>query len=517
MPSAADAAATATLFNGCWRSPSFQRGRVQRFAQSHVTAVVSALIIYINLLGWGLASLSSPRRSRWGVLPRLLLATMMVTVLALACLPLVSTATAAPTLTRLGSFSCNGGFTEGPGFLAVDCDALLVSRFSGDPLETDDLASVSNFVPLLLNGSVSTAACVRVAPLTWPNDAEPVDFGFARGVLAPGGFLVPPKTIGAVTFVNSTAGSAPANVFVLSAPKILPGDGWFFHRAVPFDVDGDGRLDVLAARAVKPLLTAPAGELVWLRQPAAAPLAPASLPWAEAVLASGAWSPDVLFAPPTSLRGDADSQLLFASFFTGGGLGLLQCAGCAGATPVSTWAAATLETAVIDASVGPAFDVAVLDLNGDGRLDVLLSNHADNATAVNGTIYQSMVLAYEAPHAPLRVTNASAWTRHVLTAGFVVREAGPNQAAPGAARAFPAPGGGTGAKPWISVSGDGDQRAYVLVPDSQDPLNWSYTRSLVHDCAGTVGRQVSVEAGGRSFLAVPCYDSAMIEVYEVAA
>jgi hypothetical protein len=273
---------------------------------------------------------------------------------------------------------------------------------------------------------------------------------------------------------------------------------------------------VLAARAVKPLVGAPAGELVWLRQPAAAPLAPASLPWAEAVLASGAWSPDVLFAPPASLRADGDAQLLFASFFTGGGLALLNCAGCAGAAPAATWASAALETAVVDASVGPAFDVAVLDLNGDGRLDVLLTNHADNATAVNGTVFQSLVLAYEAPRAPARVTNASAWTRHVLADGFAVREAGANQAAPGAARAFAAPGGG-GAKPWISVSGDGDQRAYVLVPDSQAPGAWEYSSFLVHDCKGTVGRQVSVEAGGRSFLAIPCYDSAQIAVYEVAA
>ena len=423
---------------------------------------------------------------------------------------------AAPTFTRVGSFPCNGGLTEGPGFLAVDGDALLVSRFSGDPLETDDLAAVPNFVPLLLSGAVSTAACVRVAPLTWPNDAEPAAFGFGRGVLAPGGFLVPPKTIGAVTFINSTGGAPAKGAFVLSTPKILPGDGWFFHRAIPFDVDGDGLLDVLAARATKPLLSAPAGELVFLRQPAAAPLAPSSLPWPEAVLASGAWSPDVLFAPPASLRADGDSQLLFASFFTGGGLGMLQCAGCAaGGGP--TWASASLETAVIDASVGPAFDVAVLDLNGDGRLDVLLTNHADNATAVNGTVFQSMVLAYESPIAPARVTNASAWTRHVLAAGFAVREAGANQAAPGAARAFAAPGAGAGAKPWLSVSGDGDQRAYVLVPVSQSPADWRYSTILVHDCKGTVGRQVSVAASGRSFLAVPCYDSASIVVYEVAA
>ena len=435
----------------------------------------------------------------------------------LLLLPLLSAA-ALPALQHLGGFSCNGGITEGPGFLSFAGDSLVLSRFSGDPLEADDVASVPGFASLLASGgNVSAAKCSRVAALDWPNDVEAVTLSpSVSGLLAPGGFLVPPKTIGAISFLQSQNGSVSAGTFVLTTPKLLPGDGWFYHRAVPVDVDGDGLLDVLAARAVKPLLGAPAGELVWLRQPAAAPLSPAALPWAEATLVSGAWSPDVLFAAPVSLRGDGDAQLVFASFFTGGGLGLLNCAGCAGAAPTAHWATAPLSPTVLDASVGPAFDVDVVDLNGDGRLDVLLTNHVDNTTAINGVVYQSQVVAYEAPRSG-PITNASAWTRHVLASGFAVREAGPNQAAPGAARAVAPPAGAAAGKPWISLSGDGDQRLYILTPNSQDARDWGYTRTQVHDCAGTVGRQASVEAGGRSFLVIPCYDSARIEVYQVSA
>ena len=67
------------------------------------------------------------------------------------------------------------------------------------------------------------------------------------------------------------------------------------------------------------------------------------------------------------------------------------------------------------------------------------------------------------------------------------------------------------------MSGDGDQRAYVLTPDAPAAGNWAYSRTLVHDCGGTVGRQVSVAAAGRTFLVIPCYDAATIEVYELGA
>lgn len=44
--------------------------------------------------------------------------------------------------------------------------------------------------------------------------------------------------------------------------------------------------------------------------------------------ASGTFSPDIFFAL-ANLRGDSDEQVFYASFFTGGGLGMLLCTGCA--------------------------------------------------------------------------------------------------------------------------------------------------------------------------------------------
>jgi hypothetical protein len=244
------------------------------------------------------------------------------------------------------------------------------------------------------------------------------------------------------------------------------------------------------------------------------------------VLVNGSFAPDVLFAGPLSLRADGDEQIFAATFFTGGGLSMVECSGCAaGGSGGMTWAAAAasglLAPVVLDASIGPSFDVEAVDLNGDGRLDLLVTNHADNATS-NLT---SLVLGYEAPAAGGALRNASAWARHVLASGFVIREAGANQAAPGAARAFFAASGapravaGTGAqKPLISVSGDGDQRAYILSPLSAgDPGDWRYARTEAFDCGGTVGRQAHASFEGRDFMLVPCYDAARVEAFEILA
>lgn len=440
---------------------------------------------------------------------------------ALVPLSLLVLATASHALTHLGGFPCRAGLTAGPGFLVYDpaLDSLAISLFTGDPLEADAVYLLPALTPLLASGNVSSAAPARLASLQWPNAVRPVALplgpggsrGTASGLLAPGGFLVPPKTVGAVTFLNITSprgglGSPPV---ALTQPKGLPLlDGWFYHRAVPFDVDGDGLVDVLAARASKPLVGAAGGELVWARQPdVAAPLAAA--PWATAPLLAGAFAPDVFFTAPLSLRGDADQQIFYTSFFTGGGLAMTECVGCGGAGG-GTWAAAAaagaLRATVLDASIGPGFDVATVDLNGDGVLDLLVTNHVDNASSP----FVSGVFAYVAPAAPAPLAAAAGWTKHALASGFAVREAGPNQAAPGDALPLLLPGS---AKPVVALSGDGDQRAYLLTAASEDPGSWDYALTQVWDCGGTVGIALPVLLGGKGYMIVACYDSGRIEAF----
>ena len=42
-------------------------------------------------------------------------------------------------------------------------------------------------------------------------------------------------------------------------------------------------------------------------------------------------------------------------------------------------------------------------------------------------------------------------------------------------------------QPWIVVSGDGTQRAYIMKPLSQSPLSWDYSLEELINVENTVG------------------------------
>merc|ERR1719262_735287 len=101
------------------------------------------------------------------------------------------------------------------------------------------------------------------------------------------------------------AAASPQN---LTAPVKLTEDkkGWFYHQAYFIDINGDGRLDILTARAQYGLLpwSSKAGEMIWLEQPATEPLS--GTPWVEHKLADG---PD-FGCSWTDINGDGNLELL---------------------------------------------------------------------------------------------------------------------------------------------------------------------------------------------------------------
>lgn len=186
------------------------------------------------------------------------------------------------------------------------------------------------------------------------------------------------------------------------------------------------------------------------------------------MMASGSNSPDIFFVP-ADLDGDGvvqkqqqhptasvpvlhritprlllhllaclQTEFVYASFFTGAGLGLAWSDGAPG-TPFGL---GTIQTLSIDASIAPAFSASVTDLNNDGKPDVLVTNHVDDAP-------KSGVWAYEPPRPPAALNDTSAWVKHTLATGFKVTEPGFHQAAPGAAFAVYPRMHDTAGKPYV--------------------------------------------------------------------
>ncbi len=390
-----------------------------------------------------------------------------------------------------------------PAFLSVVAGSALVSQFSGDPFSADTLQVLSPplaalFAPGsgLQNASVSTLT----QNVTWPNTAVAASLGSApagtNSFLVAGGFLVPPKTVGALTYVEAAADwSGVEGMWTLSVPdgNALFG-GWFYHMAVLYDVDGDGTDDILSARATKPLIGASAGELVWLPRGSLA-----SVPWQEQVLFNGTYSPDVFFAL-RDLDGDGADEIVSASYFSGGAVSVLYLVD--GAATPGLWSnASAIAQVVLDTSLGTMFGLSFGDVNGDGVEDLLVTNHVDNITL-------SGVYAYEIPQGPGAWRSPAAWTRHTLATGFPVLIPGPGQAAPGAAVLLPQPAQNATARPSIVVSGDGAESFYLLTPFGPADT-WAFNTSLLYACNGTTGEPLAGDfnADGALDLLLPCYDT----------
>jgi hypothetical protein len=118
---------------------------------------------------------------------------------------------------------------------------------------------------------------------------------------------------------------------------------------------------------------------------------------------------------------------------------------------------------------GNYFSVQVVDINGDGKKDILATNHISK----NGKVF-----AYEVP-----AISSDKWIQHDIAIDFPLPP-GLFQGSPGIAQAF-YPTENVSGKPHILVSGDYNGKAYVLTPNKSDA--WGYTKTVLHDCKSTCG------------------------------
>lgn len=396
------------------------------------------------------------------------------------------------TVRSLGQLNINK-----PGFLASisqkGSDSLYISSFQ--LLGGDSVSRLDNLADVVKSGSIANAPTTKIGgSITWPNDATPVPsslFG-TDGIIIGGGFLVPGKGNGGLFFSPTGANGASGNWVKLGGTK----KDWFYHRVIFADIDMDGKDEIVTCRARVPVIGNRETMLVYLKP--ADPSKPTGT-WTEVEIGTGC---DALFTV-VDINGDGIPEILTPSFFTSVFNLFTSTNKNAGFSDPSS-----VKKVLLDNTIGAAFDVEYVDINNDGKKDLLVTNHqGSGATPVPG------VYAYEIP---ADITDAKGYVRHTLADGFPVTQWGLNQASPGSPVAFHPTQASKSGPPYIALAGDAAQIAYVLVPGEKP---WEYKTTTLINCGCTVGALAvkDVDGDGNVEIFVPCYDNNKVAGFTFAA
>jgi hypothetical protein len=379
-----------------------------------------------------------------------------------------------------------------------------------DRIPSLDTLNAATFDPVkqvqLLSDTKGTSNTV------WPNEVEKLPSGMLsfNALLVPQGFISAAKP-GRLTIINLDDANKTEYLVHQStqssgSPTDPANSPRAYHKAVFFDVDGDGLKDIVTVRSgfrVGATTYPPYGELVWFKNPGSA--IQATVPWKETVLWGGPTAG--FFGPDISLdigdfNKDGIPEIVATHFFSGGtgngpptgGKIVLYGAPAGGRWSDVNLAAGKLpRIKEISTDQGFPFGVQIVDLNHDGKLDVLASNHApDNCTAQTSSAVPGRVYALEMPKDGQIFT--SPWITHVLMDNIrpnpsLAGTTGSGRLAPGKAQAFYSHRSlASTSKPYVVVGGDEAGKVWVLrAQSSTDVNNWNYDSGLIFDLNLTYG------------------------------
>ena len=382
--------------------------------------------------------------------------------------------------------------------------ALLLTTFS--PFGKDGVYAVTNVKDVLANPTKAVNMTTLDGNAIWPNMVSPVPVGAIPGttstesfVLTAGGFFVSPsKSTGSINLLDvSSSGS------VIKTEISTPVKGNFYHQAEWTDIDGDGTLDIIAARAYKSMnpFSKATAELVWLKPPTAR-----NGIWEEQSL-TGKNGPGVAFCL-TDVNNDGKTEVVAAQFFVAQQLSIWYCDGdqwsdCINGTNVK-------ELIIDDSEKAPFFAVEYTDLNGDGVKEILATTNTANG---KGAVY-----IYEASStlSSTRMEDIK-WKKTKIADGY--KPMGlpfPGKGAPGRASSFKIHVNDT--KKAILVSGDdgGVVDLLVLEDDNEEGVtSWNYNKIRVLNSTGTVGSPdiMDIDGDGWAEIAVPLFAEKKVAVY----
>ena len=345
-----------------------------------------------------------------------------------------------------------------------------------------------------------------LAKTVWPNDVVRVPDGVLpfEGVIVPQGFH-PAQAPGRLTIINLDDPMRTEYVVHQSTqntalPPHTPGnEPRFYHKALFIDMDGDGLEDIVTVRSgfrivtsqFPPVVYPPFSELVWFENPGAA-LDP-NVEWTTHVLSGPSpLGPDINL-DAYDFEGDGVPEIVATHFFTGDTNNPPQKGKISiyGAPVGGTWVDVNpamwsfARQADISSDRGFPFDIQIVDLNMDGKVDILGTNHQSDACTPYPTT-DGQVFALEQP------ANgdifSGAWPSHTLMGGIRPQPTlppanPPGRLAPGKAKAFwPIAGQEGDVKPSIVVGGDEAGKVWILEAASPDDAsNWDYTNAVIFD------------------------------------
>ena len=367
--------------------------------------------------------------------------------------------------------------------------------------------STVGILPFGTNLSTPPQLTVLNSSFNWPNQASPVELLGKRVILAAGGFLVPTHDTGEVVLIDPSTG--------LVTPVARPKPEYFYHKAILQDMNGDGLVDILAARAKVPSVRfweSRHTELVWFEAPS----------WEEHVLVED--GPGVAFEWTSAFSGAGPNNtlpvLVAAQFFIQPRLAIYYCS-AAGAKAWSECPKEELRNLTIDATEGSFFGARVADLNGDGSPEILATNNRADG--------RGGVFVYEPPAGDWRI---GAWTKHVLSRGWRPKSSWlpkPGQGAPGtcfpvwlpsARGAAPSKPTLLGNKPTIVFSTDDGGQVVQLVPRSNASDDWQYDNmTITTSPEGTIGSPTALDVDGDGWpeLFVPNYNQGTLDMWSWGA